>query len=93
MMPVYPTNIDNKVKVAAGWLIEQCGLKGLKEHGLGVHQNQALVLVNYNQTEGKYLVDLAQKVKNMVREKFEIELEPEVRLIGEEGLLTSVEAN
>lgn len=77
-MPQYPTGQDGTVKLAAGWLIDQCGLKGFRKGNVGVHQKQALVLVNYGGARGKDLEVLASKVQAEVNKKFGIELEPEV---------------
>lgn len=92
-MPVYSVQDQERVKVAAGWLIEQSGLKGIEENGVGVHHHQALVLVNYHQKNGQYLLKLAKKVQDAVNEKFAICLEPEVRLIDDKGIIPSLETN
>lgn len=78
----YPVD-DHSTKIAAGWLIDKCGLKGyVSENGTaGVHDKQALVLVNKGNATGKDLVDLANFVKEQVYEKFFIQLEPEVIFI------------
>ncbi len=80
-MPVYATQ-DNKVKIAAGWLIDQCGFKGFTTaKGAGVHQNQALVLVNNGVENGNDILDLANEIQNTVSKKFGIQLEPEVTIL------------
>jgi len=89
-IPAYPQQ-NEKVKIAAGWLIEQCGLKGLKMGEVGTHNKQALVLVNYNNGLGKAIVQLAQYIRTKVYEKFNILIEPEVRLLTENGLLSSID--
>ncbi|MBL7814266.1 MAG: UDP-N-acetylmuramate dehydrogenase [Saprospiraceae bacterium] len=76
----YPNNTDG-VKVAAGWLIEQCGWKGKKQGHVGVHERQALVLVNYGGGKGLEIKALAQKIQTSVLEKFGIELTPEVNFV------------
>lgn len=84
-MPLYPLN-DSKVKLAAGWLIDQCGLKGFEKDGVGVHKDQALVLVNHSgEAVGEALLQMINEVKRQVLSKFNIELVPEVRLIGKNG--------
>lgn len=70
------------VKVPAGWLIEQCGWKGYRHEDIGVHKNQALVLVNYGQGSGNALKKLSEEVKKSVGDKFGIELTTEVNIIG-----------
>ncbi len=71
----------DRVKVPAGWLIEQCGWKGYENNGIGVHKNQALVLVNYGQGDGEALEQLSVDVRNSVADKFGIELTTEVNII------------
>jgi len=79
-MPVYPVD-EIKSKLAAGWLIDQCGLKGYRNGDSGVHQNQALVLVNYGNAKGKEIYDLAKMIQQKVFEKFAVILEPEVTIL------------
>jgi UDP-N-acetylmuramate dehydrogenase len=76
----YPLG-DNKVKLAAGWLIEQCGWKGFREGDAGVHQSQALVLVNYGRATGSDILTLAHRIQNSVYERFGVKLEMEVNVI------------
>jgi UDP-N-acetylmuramate dehydrogenase len=80
-IPRYPVEDKDKIKVPAGWLIEQCGWKGRQIGDAGVHKNQALVIVNYGNANGKELREIAMKVKASVMEKFGIELSPEVNII------------
>ena len=76
----YPLENGN-YKLAAGWLIEQCGLKGHRHKGAAVHDKQALVLVNKEHANGISIYELSSLVMNTVKEKFGIELEREVNII------------
>ncbi|WP_291962689.1 UDP-N-acetylmuramate dehydrogenase [Maribacter sp.] len=78
--PFYKVS-DDYFKIPAGWLIEQCGFKGKRFGDAGVHKNQALVLVNYDNATGKDILDLAARIIEEVKRKFEIEISPEVNLI------------
>ncbi|MBX7107526.1 MAG: UDP-N-acetylmuramate dehydrogenase [Chitinophagales bacterium] len=80
LMPNYPLS-GGEVKIPAGWLIEQCGWKGKVVGHTGAHKSQALVLVNYGNATGKEIYDLALEIQQSVREKFGIEIMPEVNLI------------
>ncbi|MCG8475695.1 MAG: UDP-N-acetylmuramate dehydrogenase, partial [Cytophagales bacterium] len=79
-MPSYPQG-EGIVKVAAGWLIEQCGWKGFKEGGVGVHDRQALVLVNLGDGSGHAVRELSERIQRSVLERFKIRLNPEVNII------------
>ncbi|PTN08130.1 UDP-N-acetylmuramate dehydrogenase [Mangrovibacterium marinum] len=80
-IPVYPTG-DGKCKLAAGWMIDQCGWKGYREGDAGVHPQQALVLVNYGKATGKQIAALAMQIEQSVADRFGVLLEPEVNFIG-----------
>ena len=88
--PHYPQT-DGSVKLAAGWLIDQCQLKGHVEGGAAVHQQQALVLVNIDNAQSDDVVKLAHYVRHQVGDKFNVWLEPEVRFIGHAGEVNAVE--
>jgi len=76
----YPAGKD-KVKLAAGWLIEQCGWKGKVVGHTGSHKDQALVLVNYGNATGQEILDLAQQIQISVKEKFGVDIVPEVNVV------------
>lgn len=69
------------VKLAAGWLIDQCGLKGFELNGVGVYRKQALILVNHGQGRGEDLRVLIQHIQASVHQTFEVFLEPEPNLV------------
>ena len=79
-IPYYPIGED-LIKVPAGWLIEQAGFKGKRYGDAGVHDKQALVLVNHGNATGEEVWDVAMKVKEGVKKKFGIAIEPEVNVI------------
>ncbi|MCY1720847.1 UDP-N-acetylmuramate dehydrogenase [Prolixibacteraceae bacterium Z1-6] len=79
-IPVYP-GAEGKMKLAAGWLIEQAGWKGKREGDAGVHDQQALVLVNHGNASGRDIYNFSEKIKQSVFEKFGVELDREVNCI------------
>ncbi len=68
-------------KIPAAWLIEQCHWKGYRNGDVGVHQHHALVLVNYGNGSGQMIRQLACDIQDSVREKFSVEILPEVNII------------
>ena len=79
-IPVYPAK-NGKTKLAAGWLIEKAGWKGVREGDVGVHEKQALVLINYGNATGQQIFDFSEKIKQSIFNKFEVELEREVNCV------------
>ncbi len=82
----YPTipgylHSEQETKLAAGWLIEQCGWKGFRRGDAGCHAQQALVLVNYGHANGNDIYTLSEEIRQSVYEKFKISLEREVNIV------------
>jgi UDP-N-acetylmuramate dehydrogenase len=76
----YPSGAD--VKLAAAWLIDQCGFKGKTVGNTGSYKNQALVIVNHGNASGKEIFDYAVTIQEAVKSKFGIDLEMEVNMIS-----------
>ncbi|MEE9351550.1 MAG: UDP-N-acetylmuramate dehydrogenase [Thiotrichaceae bacterium] len=79
-LPGYPQP-EQRMKTSAAWMIDQCGWKGRKLGAAGVYENHALVLVNHGGATGSELWDVAEAVIQSVQEKFQVNLEPEPRVI------------
>lgn len=76
----YPIN-DTTYKIAAGWLIEACGWKGVIENQVGCYKDQALVIVNFGATKGKAILDFSETIILSVQDKFGVLLEREVNIV------------
>ncbi len=83
-LPHYPQD-DGSIKLAAGYLIDKAGLKGLRYRQAEVHQQQALVLVNLGEAIADDMIQLAAHVRQKVYDKYQVRLTPEVRFIGANG--------
>jgi UDP-N-acetylmuramate dehydrogenase len=79
-MIAYPIS-DTAYKIAAGWLIEACGWKGVRKGNVGCFENQALVIVSYGIVSGKEVFDFSEEIIKSVNDKFEIILEREVNVL------------
>lgn len=79
-IPHYPQD-NNAVKIPAAWLIEQCGWRGKRCGSVGVHEHQALVLINYDHGTGEEICALAQAIRADIKKAFAIDLIPEVSII------------
>ena len=77
----YPAALSGKAKLAAGWLIDKAGLKGCRSGRVGIHERQALVLVNLGGATGGEILDFARMVQARVHEKFGIEIDTEVNIL------------
>jgi UDP-N-acetylmuramate dehydrogenase len=75
------TQSDGTVKLAAGWMIEKCGWKGKRVGDAGVHEKQALVIVNYGSASGDEIIKLADNICRSVRDSFGVNISPEVEII------------
>ena len=84
-VPGYPQS-NGAIKVPAGWLVEQCQFKGIRHGSAGVHEHQALVLVNYNdpttQDSARDILELAADIQKVVLAEFSVDLEVEPRIYG-----------
>lgn len=79
-MPGYELN-DIEIKIPAGWLIEKAGLKGKRYGKAGTYKQQALVIVNHGGAKGKEILELSNEIRTSVKNKFGIELVPEVNIV------------
>jgi UDP-N-acetylmuramate dehydrogenase len=79
-IPSFPAG-ENRVKIPAAWLIEQCGFKGRAQGQAGVYEKQPLVLINLGHADGQDIALLAERICSAVAERFHIELTPEVKYI------------
>jgi UDP-N-acetylmuramate dehydrogenase len=80
LIPSYPGE-NGLVKIPAAWMIEECGYKGETRGSIGVHKEQALVLVNYGNGKGIDIWNLSKEIQDNVYKKFQILLHPEVNIV------------
>jgi UDP-N-acetylmuramate dehydrogenase len=88
-MPVHPVGgptpcAEGLAKLSAGWLIEQCGWRGHRQGAVGVHENHALILVNYGGAHGRDILELARHIQRSVHERFGVTLQAEPLIHGAE---------
>ncbi len=81
-MPVFRGNDVTTRKLSAAWFIDACGWKGHRDGDAGVAATHALVLVNHGHASGQQLLDLARRIADSVRTRFDVAIEPEPRVIG-----------
>ena len=79
-MPYYEVDVE-RVKIPAAWMIDQCGWKGKQLGRAGVHNKQALVLVNCGGATGKEIIALSEEIQRSVYDKFGVRIYPEVNFI------------
>jgi UDP-N-acetylmuramate dehydrogenase len=79
-LPSWPSGQD-RVKLSAAWMVDHCGLKGMRSGDAAVSEQHALVLVNHGSASGAQIVALARNIQSIVEEAFGVTLEPEPRLV------------
>ncbi|MEY8019653.1 UDP-N-acetylmuramate dehydrogenase [Muriicola sp. SD30] len=79
-IPSYKVSED-EIKIPAAWMIDTSGFKGIRQGDAGVHQHQALVLVNYGNASGQEILNLARQIQKKVKQNFGISIEPEVNVL------------